>query len=100
MKTYITINIIATFIFQFCLGYFWDITLKSASELWWLFTIIFAIIYPFWAHPLDDWIHFEITLHKERIQNRRQYELFKSGVKDGLFTTDEQVERENRRIVK
>lgn len=51
------------------------------------------------AHPIE-YINEQITLHKERIQNRRRYELFKSGVKDGLFTTDEQIERENRRIVK
>lgn len=99
-KTYIAITILSTVIFQFCLTFFTGISLKSDVRLWSSITVAYAVLLPYWGHYLDDYIQSQITLHKERIQNRKQYELFKSGVKDGLFTTDEQVERENRRIVK
>lgn len=72
----------------------------------WGIVLIFVIILfnlELGAHPITQlvgYIHLQITLRRERIQRRRNYELFKAGTKSGLFTTDEQIEDENRRVVK
>jgi len=99
-KTYITITILTTMFFQFGLTYFTGISLQHDTGLWSVITIAYSVALPFWSHPLDDWIHFQITLHKERAQRRRNYELFRDGVKSGLIATDEQFNDEARKVIK
>jgi len=47
-----------------------------------------------------DKVFEQITLRRERAQRRRNYELFRDGVKSGLITTDEQFNDEARKVIK
>jgi len=98
-KAYIAISIVSITIFQFVLIYF-GITMRDTFVLWLIISMTFAIVLPFVVHPLLDWIACKITLHRERIQRRRNYELFRDGVKSGLIATDEQFNDEVRKVIK
>lgn len=68
----------------------------------WLALIIIVCDLELAAHPIEwiaTFIKAQLDYRREAAQRRRQYELFKAGVKSGLYATDEQIADENRRVI-
>jgi len=89
MKTRLLMIAIWSTVFQFILGYYFDITLKYTPGIWWIITVLFCLIAPFFQRAMADWIHLQIALHRERAQRRRDYEQFKKDWHDGLMPESE-----------
>lgn len=76
-----------------------SIVAGKSQQLIGLDLIMVAIFFELHFKPLKTYITRQLNYRREAAQRRRQYELFKAGVKSGLYATDDQVADENRRVI-
>lgn len=89
--------VIFTIIFQYILGYYFQLHLDS--PIWWSITVAWIALQPFWQNPLANWLDFQITLYHETRERRRKYREYQTRVKAGSVPVKD-FETEAKRVIK
>lgn len=89
--------IIFVVIFQFILVHYFQLHLDN--PIWWIITLTYTGLQPFWQNPLANWLDFQITLYRERRERRRKYREYQVKVKAGSVPVKD-FETEAKRVIK